>query len=122
MEEQSLALSFGESLTEEVSSIAVEYAELSIDALAEDGLFKDVPIVSTAMAIYRIGKSIRERHHVAKLISFINEINKGILDEQTRQKYKEKFTSNEKFSKISSPLYPKLALLIFICITFSFSI
>lgn len=97
MEEQSLALSFGNSLTEEVSGIAGEYAELSLDALVEDGLFKDIPIVSTAVAVYRIGKSIRERHHIAKLISFLDEMNKGIADGVKREEYREKFTSNEKF-------------------------
>lgn len=97
MEEQSLALSFGNSLTEEVSNIVGEYAELGLDVLAEDGLFKDIPIVSTAVAVYRIGKSIREKHHIEKLISFLNEINKGIADEEKRQNYRKKFTSNEEF-------------------------
>jgi len=97
MEEQSLALSFSNSLTEEVYGIAGEYAELGLDAMAEDGLFKDIPIVSTAVSVYRIGKSIRERHHVAKLISFLIEINKGIADEEKRRDYREKFRSNEKF-------------------------
>lgn len=97
MDEQSLALSFGNSLTEEVSGIAGEYVELGLDALIEDGLFKDIPIVSTAVAVYRIGKSIKERHHIAKLISFIDEVNKGIADGVKREEYREKFTSNEKF-------------------------
>ena len=97
MDEQSLSLSFGNSLTKEVSGIAGEYVELGLDALAEDGLFKELPFVSSVMAVYRIGKSIRERHHVAKLISFLNEINKGIADEEKRQKYREKFAANDKF-------------------------
>lgn len=97
MEEQTLAISFGNSLTEEVSDIVGEYAELGLDALVEDGLFKDVPIVSTAIAVYRVGKSIWERHHIAKLISFLNEINKGIADEEKRQSYREKFIANEKY-------------------------
>ena len=97
MDEQSLALSFGDSLTEEVSGIAGEYVELGLDALSEDGLFKELPFISSVVSVYRIGKSIRERHHVAKLISFLNEINKGITDEGKRQKYRAKFTSNEKF-------------------------
>ena len=97
MDEQSLALSFSNSLTEEVSGITGEYVELGLDALIEDGLFKDIPIVSTAVAVYRIGKSIRERHHIAKLISFLDEINKDIADGANREEYREKFTSNEKF-------------------------
>ena len=97
MEGQSLAVSFGNSLTEEVSGIAGEYAELGLDALVEDGIFKDIPIVSTVVSLFRIGKSIRERHQIAKLISFLNEINKGAADEEKREKYREKFASNEKF-------------------------
>ena len=56
MEDQSLALSFSNSLTEEVSGITGEYLELGLDALVEDGLLKDIPIVSTAVAVYKIGK------------------------------------------------------------------
>lgn len=97
MDKQSLALSFGNSLTDEVSSIAGEYAELGLDTLVEDGLFKDIPIVSTFMAVYRIGNSIWERHHIAKLIAFLNEINKGIVDEEKREKYREKFLGNDHF-------------------------
>lgn len=97
MDNQSLALAFGNSLTEEASEIAGEYVELGLDALTEDGLFKELPFVSSVVTVYRIGKSLRERHHVAKLISFLNEINKGIADEEKRQQYREKFTSNENF-------------------------
>ena len=97
MDEQSLSLSFGDSLSEDVASIVGEYAELGLDALVEEGLLKDIPIVSTAVAVYRIGKSIREKHHISKLISFLNEINKGIADEEKREQYREKFNSNEKF-------------------------
>ena len=97
MDEQSLSLSFGHSLTEDVAGIVGEYAEFGLDALVEDGLLKDIPVVSTAVAVYKIGKSIHERHHIAKLVSFLNEINKGIADEEQRQKYREKFNGNEKF-------------------------
>lgn len=97
MEEQSLSLSFGNSLSEEISDIASEYAELGLDALTEDGLFKDLPFVSSVVAVYKIGKSIRERHHLAKLVSFLNEINRNIVAEEKRQIYRNKFTSNENF-------------------------
>ena len=49
MEEQSLALSFSNSLTTDIASIAGEYAELGLDALVEEGLFKDIPLASTAV-------------------------------------------------------------------------
>ncbi len=97
MDEQSLALSFGNSLSEDVAGIVGEYAELGLDALVEEGLFKDIPLVSTVASVYRIGQSIREKHHIVKLISFLNEIHTGIADEDNRQKYREKFATNKKF-------------------------
>jgi hypothetical protein len=97
MDERSLSLSFSNSLSEDVAGIASEYAELGLDALTEDGVFKNIPIISTFMSVYRIGNSIWEKHHIAKLIAFLNEINNAIADEEERVKYREKFSGNEKF-------------------------
>lgn len=97
MDVKSLALSFSDSLTEEVSGCVGEFVELGIDSMMEDGLLKDIPFISTAVSIYRIGKNIRERHHVAKLAVFLNEINKGVTNEAERREYRKKFQSNEKF-------------------------
>lgn len=97
MDEQSLALSFGDSLTEDVSGCIGEFVEVGLDSILEDGLLKDIPFISTAVSIYRIGKSIHERHHISKLAVFLNEINKNLSDEGQRQKYRHKFQENEKF-------------------------
>lgn len=97
MREQSLAVSFGDSLAKEVAEVVGGYAELGLDALLENGLLKDIPIVSTAISIYRIGKSVREKHHLAKLIVFLDEINKGIESEENREKYQAKFAQDKKF-------------------------
>ena len=97
MEEQSLALSFGDSITYEVSNVALDYAELGLDALTKDGLLKEIPIVSTVVSLYRIGESIREKHHVVKLICFLNQFNEGIIDEDKRQAYRYKFYSDKEF-------------------------
>lgn len=97
MEEKSLALSLKDSLTEEITSVLCEFSEVSLDSIMEEGFLKEIPFISTAVSIYNIGKSIRERHHVAKLIVFLNEINKGTVDYKKRDEYKEKFKENPKF-------------------------
>ncbi len=97
MEEKSLSISFADSLAEESISCIGEYAEIGLDAIMEDGILKDIPIVSTAIAIYKIGNSIKERHNLKKLVVFLNELNNGITDEQKRKDYQQKFQSNEKF-------------------------
>ena len=97
MEEKSLSVAFGDSLKEESISCISDLAEVGLDAIMEDGILKDIPIVSTAIALYKIGSSIKERHNLKKLLMFINEINKGVADEGKRKEYQQKFQSNEKF-------------------------
>ena len=97
MVEKSLSIAFADSLTDESISCVSEYVEIGLDAIMEDGILKDIPIVSTAVALYKIGDSIKERHNLKKLLVFLNEIKNGIVDERKRQDYQKKFQSNEKF-------------------------
>lgn len=97
MEEKFLSIAFADSLNEESISCIGEFAEIGLDAVMEDGILKDIPIASTAIALYKIGDSIKERHNLKKLLIFINEINNGIADEGKRKEYQQKFQSNEKF-------------------------
>ena len=97
MEEKSLSVALGDSLKEESISCISNLAEVGLDAIMDDGIFKDVPILSTTIAVYKIGRSIKERYNVKKLIIFLNALNSGILDEQKRRDYQQKFRSNEKF-------------------------
>ena len=97
MEDKSLSTAFADSLTEEAVSCISEYAEIGLDALMDDGILKDIPIVATAISLYKIGGSIKERHNLKKLMVFLNELNKGIADNIQRWDYINKFKNNEKF-------------------------
>ena len=97
MEENSLSVAFGDSIKEEVGACISDLTEVGLDAIMDDGVLKDIPILSTAVVLYKIGYSIHERHHLKKLIIFLHEINKGIANEQKRVWYQQKFKSNEKF-------------------------
>lgn len=97
MDEQSLAISFNDSLTSDVSDCVGEFVEIGLDSIMDEGLLKEIPFISTAVSIYRIGKSIRERHHIKKLAAFLNEINHNIADDEKRQEYREKFLINDEF-------------------------
>lgn len=97
MTENPLAISFGESITTEVSGCITDFAEIGLDSVMEDGLLKEIPFLSTAISIYRIGQSVHERNHIAKLAAFLNRINERILSEDDRRRYQEKFRTNAKF-------------------------
>ena len=97
MEENSLSIAFGDSLKEDAVTCISDLTEVGLDAIIEDGILKDIPLLSTAIAIYKIGNNIKDRHNLKKLIMFLNEINNGIVNEEKRLKYQQKFQSNEDF-------------------------
>ena len=96
-ENKVLANAFGNSLTEDAIGCLGNYVELGIDSILEDGVFKDIPIVSTVISIFKVGNSIRERQSIKKLIVFLNEIYAGASNTEKLEKYKEKFNSKDKF-------------------------
>ncbi len=96
-ENKVLANAFCNSLTEDAIGCLGDYVELGLDSVLEDGVFKDIPIVSTVISIFKVGNSIRERQSIKKLIVFLNEIYAGASNTEKLEKYKEKFNSKDKF-------------------------
>ena len=96
MDPLSLSASLVNSITKESSSIISDFAEITLDSVLEDGFLKDIPFVSTAISLYRIGKSVHEREHIRKLASFLDEIRQHTLDEATREEYLRKLRENPK--------------------------
>lgn len=68
--------------------VSVEYLELGIDALSQENVIKDIPVVSTFMSIFRVGSSIKQAFFYKKLIIFLYNMNDIPLNE--RQKFYEK--------------------------------
>lgn len=62
----------------------------------EDGLLKDIPIIASAISIYKLGTSLRERHELLKLYRFVKSLNNGMQDEQHREKYILNFQNDQK--------------------------
>ena len=87
MSHVSLSDSLAITISQEGTSILSDCAEIALDSILEDGLLKDIPFVSTAISLYRIGKSIHEREHIRKLAVFLDEIRQHTLDEATREEY-----------------------------------
>ncbi len=85
-----------ESITEETSDILSNIAEIGLDAVLNDGFLKEVPILSTAVSLFKIGNSLRERHYIKKLASFVLALNNGIVDDREREYYRKKVTDDPK--------------------------
>ena len=88
--ENNITLKFNDSLLIDSSDIIANYVELGIDSVLEDGIFKEVPVVSTILSINKVFLSIHERNLVKNLILFLNELNTGDINRKKLEKYKEK--------------------------------
>ncbi len=97
--ENTLSNALLNSIIEPTVDLLVDYTELGLDSLLDDVLLKEIPIVSTARAIYKIGNTIRERSHIKKLVIFIQQLQKCIVTEEKREEYRKKFLSNPKFKE-----------------------
>ena len=97
MEEKSLAISFSDSLSSDVADGLSEFCELAIDSIMDEGLLKELPIFSTAISLYRIGGSIKERYSLKKLAVFVDQIRRGCADKENLQKYQHEFSANANF-------------------------
>lgn len=91
--EVSLSTKLGESIQETVNNTV----ELIIDSSLQDGLLKDIPIVSYVSSAYRIVQDVKGLHYLKKLGIFLTEFNKKVLDNGVYQKYKDDLYNNSKF-------------------------
>lgn len=46
-----------QSITEECSELVSSIAEVTLDSVLEDGLLKDIPIIASAISVYKLGAS-----------------------------------------------------------------
>lgn len=92
-----LAIAFSETLKTESISCISELAEAGLDSIFKDNLVKDIPILSTAISLYKITDSLKDRHNLKKMLIFLDEINRKIVSEEKRLEYCEKFKNNTTF-------------------------
>lgn len=96
---EELVVSLENSLSSDICDTVGDLAEVGLDAIMEDGVLKDIPILSTVVGLYRIGHTIRERHEIKQLALFVAELNKGCTDESKRKQLIEKLNNDTRKSK-----------------------
>ena len=65
----------------EILSISKNLGEIGLDSLLGDGLFKDVPFISTGLSVTKLIRSVSDRILLTKIIHFINELGLKNQDE-----------------------------------------
>lgn len=66
------------------------------EILANKGI-RNIPFISTAVSIYNIGSTLREREHIKKLGIFLQEIDDNIASKKDTEEYKQNIIKNHKF-------------------------
>lgn len=71
----SISNSFSQTLKDsDLQSITVDLVETLSDTLLEDGVFKDIPVISTIIGIGKVGMRIRDRLFLKKIMFFLSEL------------------------------------------------
>ena len=96
MNQNALAISLSDSLGAEVTDCLGDIIEAGIDSVMDEGLLQGVPFISTVVSLFRIGRSIHERHQIKKLASFVDEIRRKTVEADKLEEYRQEFLSDEK--------------------------
>lgn len=75
-----LVSSFSDSIFDPSIEIGEEILELGVDAVLEDGLLKDIPIVGTVVSIGKMYVNLRERNFLRQTLAFLHEFKLGAID------------------------------------------
>lgn len=78
-----------------IQDIAIDAAELGIDALLEDGPIKDIPIIGTIARVIGAGANVRDMLFARKLLRFLKGLDQ--VSERERRKFREKAEGNPEF-------------------------
>jgi hypothetical protein len=67
---------------EELNNLLKDISEIAIDSMLNDGLLKEIPLVSTVLVLSKTSIAIRDRIFLKKILRFLNEIFKISVDER----------------------------------------
>jgi hypothetical protein len=74
-----------------------DYLEIGLDSQLTEGVLKELPVVSTSLAIYKATLGIRDFILLKKIILFLKEASK--VDEQERQEFLSKIAEDKKYQR-----------------------
>jgi hypothetical protein len=81
----------------ELGNIGLEFAEVGLDQLLDEGFIKDLPVVGIIAKIFKTGLDIRERIFLAKVAKFLFRL--GEIPEKDRNSFEQKVSNDPHFKK-----------------------
>lgn len=96
MELKRISDSFNETLNDtNLQNVTIELAETFSDSFLENGILKDIPIISTILGLAKTTIQIADTLFLKKIFYFISEINH--IEPSERKRMIDKIDSSEKF-------------------------
>ena len=83
-----------ETLFSPTYEIVAEYAEIGIDALLDNEVLKEIPVVGTLSALCKVGYNLHERNLIKQTLAFITEFNSGSISQEKLDEHREKLEAN----------------------------
>lgn len=88
--------SFEKSLFSEGKELIKDIIEVGIDSILSEGLLKDIPIVNFFVSTKNIAQTLHDRNLLNQTLHFIQEFNKGNIDNEKYEEYKKELSTNSK--------------------------
>lgn len=85
-------------LVDDINNLGIDFMEIGLDALIDNEVVKDIPIVKSLFAVGKTAIAIRNRHLLKKTLVFIQEMKSGKLNQTKFEDYKQRLT-NDKFKE-----------------------
>lgn len=105
MKRERLDASFASEILNPTLDLAPDYAQMGIDAFETSEVLKEVPLVKTAVALFKTGVAIREWHFVQKLLAFLKEFHGNSTESQGTRAFRDRINSDSAFrDKVASHL------------------
>jgi hypothetical protein len=87
---------------EELLSLSTNLGETALDSILSDGIFKDIPGISSLISVGKLTHSISDYFLFTRIIHFINELN--LKNQQEIDELKRKYFSDKDYKKIGSKI------------------
>ena len=82
-----------------LSGACLDVAELGIDSLLDDGVFKSIPVVSVLVGFGKTAQNIHDRKLLKQTIKFINTFNEKSISQEKLNKYRKKLETQPKYAE-----------------------
>ena len=97
MESKALVKTLSRELVSPTLDVAQDYAELGLEELLDSPIVEHVPVIKTAIALYKTGLAIRERYFAKKLLVFLKEFHSGETQNSDAQEFRVRLDRDESF-------------------------